>query len=178
MKGDERTWLVLRAQAGDRDALDELFAQIQRRLFHYLLGLTDDRALAEDLLQDVLLLLYRKLEWLREPELFQTWAFRIASRAAFRKMARLRRLREEPLPDDADLPAEAPDVPGAFLLDTMRVHLEALSPASRAVMILHYQQSMTLQEVADILGIAPGTAKSRLAYGLRCLRRALEPEKP
>ncbi len=43
-------------------------------------------------------------------------------------------------------------------------------PACRAVLVLHYTQGMTLQEVADVLGVALGTVKSRLAYGLRTLR--------
>lgn len=48
---------------------------------------------------------------------------------------------------------------------------EKISPASRAVLSLHYMQDPPLQEVAAILEIAPGTAESRLAYGLSCLRK-------
>jgi len=48
-----------------------------------------------------------------------------------------------------------------------------LSPASRAVLVLHFQEEMPLAEVAAVLEIPLGTAKSRLAYGLRALRRHL-----
>lgn len=90
-------------------------------------------------------------------------------------MRKLRRRRnEEPL--DVDVAAQIEEVPREVeaLLDALPAHLDALSPASRAVLTLHYEHGLTLQETADILAIAPGTAKSRLAYGLRCLRRALE----
>ena len=109
------------------------------------------------------------------PALFEAWAIRIASREAFRRLRKLRRRRnEEPL--DVDVAAQIEEVPREVeaLLDALPAHLDALSPASRAVLTLHYEHGLTLQETADILAIAPGTAKSRLAYGLRCLRRALE----
>jgi RNA polymerase sigma-70 factor (ECF subfamily) len=162
-------WQVLRAQAGDREALEALLTHVQGPLFRYLRAVIGEDALAEDVLQEVLFRIYRKLSWLREPKLFEAWAFRIASRAAFKKLAKTRRLREEPLEHDvAFAEAEAPpDVDGLF------GHLDALSPASRAVLTLHYAQSMTLQQIAEVLGISIGTVKSRLAYGLRCLREVL-----
>lgn len=162
-------WLVLKAQAGDREALDALLERMQGPLYRYLRAVTGDAALAEDLLQETLFTIYRKLEWLREPALFEAWAFRIASRAAFKKVKR--RVKEEPLPDDLAMPAAAENVDA--LLDALPAHVDALSPASRAVLTLHYAQSMTLSEVAEVLGISIGTAKSRLAYGLRRLREAL-----
>jgi RNA polymerase sigma-70 factor (ECF subfamily) len=55
-------------------------------------------------------------------------------------------------------------------LQSLHGLLEAVSPASRAVMILHYLHDMSLQEVADVLEVSLGTVKSRLAYGLTTLR--------
>ena len=74
--------LVLLAQAGDRKALEQLLIGIQAALFHYLKSLVRDPNLAEDILQDVYVLIWRKLRWLREPEMFRPWAYRIASREA------------------------------------------------------------------------------------------------
>ncbi len=67
---DERrqALLVLRSQAGDQDAFDELLAGLQEPLFGYLRRLTGDPELAKDILQEVFLLIWRKLRWLREPE--------------------------------------------------------------------------------------------------------------
>ncbi len=49
-----------------------------------------------------------------------------------------------------------------------------MSPASRAVLVLHFLEEMTLEEVAAVLEIPVGTAKSRLAYGLKLLRKRME----
>src|SRR4051812_79904 len=82
--------LVLRAQVGDRAALDELFQAVQAPLFCYLRGLTGDAHLAEDALQEVFLRVYRKLGWLREAGLFRPWCYRIATREALRRLRRER----------------------------------------------------------------------------------------
>jgi RNA polymerase sigma-70 factor, ECF subfamily len=55
------------------------------------------------------------------------------------------------------------------LLDELLAH-DALSPASRAVLLLHFREEMSLAEVAAVLEIPLGTAKSRLAFGLKTLR--------
>ena len=115
------TW-VLRAQCGDRDALELVLRAVQPPLRRYISGLVgaDD---ADDILQDVLLIVSRKLYWLEQPDLCRAWAFRIASRAAFRHMKKARRwlTRED---DDAlleDLPAPDP-APAATLRKRLGHH--------------------------------------------------------
>lgn len=171
---------VLQAQAGDRGALDELFRHLQGPLYGYLARLTGDRAAAEDLLQDVFLLVHRKLRWLRDPALLDAWAYRIASRLALKRLAAERRGRSLEVPEPtADELAAAPE-PEAFMPELMARLPELvgrLSPASRIVIVLHYLQERPLSEVAEILGISGGTTKSRLAYGLATLRRMLEEQR-
>jgi RNA polymerase sigma factor (sigma-70 family) len=79
--------------------------------------------------------------------------------------------------DDAVLdaiPALTPEEEFApELLEHLPRFIARVSPASRAVLILHYFHEMPLAEVADVLGIAVGTVKSRLSYGLYSLRRAI-----
>lgn len=161
---------VLRAQAGDREALNELFRLVQEPLYRYIVSLVGSRTLAEDILQEVFILIYRKLNWLREPELFRSWTYRIATREAFRQLKRERRWSDASTDESVleDLPAPSRD----SLTPEMISQLVAqVSPASRAVIVLHYLHEMPLGEVADILGVALGTVKSRLAYGLDCLRK-------
>jgi RNA polymerase sigma-70 factor (ECF subfamily) len=62
----------------------------------------------------------------------------------------------------------------AELIDKIPDLLSAVSPASRAVLILHYLEELTLSEIAEILDISVGTVKSRLAYGLSLLRRRVK----
>jgi RNA polymerase sigma-70 factor, ECF subfamily len=73
----EALW-VLRAQCGDREALELLLRHVQPSLYRYLCGLIG-RTDADDILQEVLVLIFRKLTWLEAPELFRPWVFRIAS---------------------------------------------------------------------------------------------------
>jgi RNA polymerase sigma-70 factor (ECF subfamily) len=166
--------LVLLAQCDDRDAIEALFVRVQASLLRYIAGLVGASA-AEDVLQDVFVKLWRNLKWLDRPELFLPWAYRIASRTCFSCLKRDRRWAEHcdnqavvedlAAPDNPEFPEPLPDL-GPLL--------DRVSPASRAVLLLHYGQDLTLQEVAAILEIDLGTAKSRLAYGLACLRNTIE----
>jgi RNA polymerase sigma-70 factor (ECF subfamily) len=168
---DRIPWLVLRAQSGDREALNELLETARRFLHRYVLGLVGDSASAEDTLQEALVRMYRKLPWLDDATLFRPWAFRIASREAFRLLAKRRQAQVRHTDDSSldELPAVTPEPPQPGELTRLLV---AASPASRAVLLLHYQDDLTISEVAAVLGISPGTVKSRLAYGLRTLRQA------
>ena len=170
-KRETRT--VLLAQSGDRAALDELFKSIEGPLLRYILSAVADRALAEDVLQEVFILIYRKLYWLRDPALFRPWAYRIASREIVRQLKRARRWPEQ-FTDDAppeSIPAEPREQFQPGLAEQLPELLARVSPASRMVLVLHYLDEMPLQEVADVLGLPLGTTKSRLAYGLAALRQ-------
>jgi RNA polymerase sigma-70 factor (ECF subfamily) len=177
MTGTDQEFLwVLRAQAGDAAALDDLLKALQAPLYHYLLSLVRDHHLALDVLQDVFVLVVRKLCWLNEPRAFRPWVYRIASREGLRRLKRERRLAEGVesgvvLDSVASMPPE--EIVDPELIQRLPALLEQVSPASRAVLSLHYLQTMTLQEVADILDIPLGTAKARLAYGLASLRKRL-----
>jgi RNA polymerase sigma-70 factor (ECF subfamily) len=119
----------------------------------------------------VLIAIARKLTWLAEPRLFRAWAYRIASRASFDHLRKEKRRGRYETNDEV---LEALPVPvlrpssGQLreLLDSA-----VLSPASRAVLMLHFQEEMPLAEISAVLEIPLGTVKSRLAYGLAALRR-------
>lgn len=160
---------VLRAQCGDRDALELLLRSIQPSLQRYLCGLVGTFH-SDDVLQEVLIVVARKLVWLEQPELFRPWAFRVASRAGFKHLKRERRW----LGDDTGLEdLAAPDLPPPDELLRELPTMDGISPASRAVLVLHFQEEMSLEAVAAILEIPLGTVKSRLAYGLNALRKQL-----
>jgi RNA polymerase sigma-70 factor (ECF subfamily) len=168
----EMQW-VLRAQCSDREALEALLRSVQPSLRRYLSGMTGATD-ADDLLQDVLVVIVRKLGDLEDPALFRPWTFRIASRRAFRHV-RKRRLWQGRHEDDARLEA-MPTPELRPTRDAVRKLLaaESISPASRAVLMLHFVEEMSLAEVAAILEIPLGTVKSRLAYGLKSIRQYLK----
>lgn len=167
------TMLVLRAQAGDRDAADRLLETIQGELFGYLLKMLNDRADAEDVLQASLLQAVKKLKWLREPEHFRAWIFRIASRQGFRIIKRRQKRVEFSNVEflDAVAPAEITEPEHQDLIQRIPEWLERLTPNGREALMLHYLMGFTTAQVADILGIPLGTAKSRISYSLACIRK-------
>ncbi|HEX4002616.1 MAG TPA: sigma-70 family RNA polymerase sigma factor [Candidatus Acidoferrales bacterium] len=169
----EAQW-VLRAQCGDREALELLLRSVQPQLRRYLQRLVGASS-ADDVLQESLILVSRKLRWLDAPEAFHPWAYRVASRVAFRHLKKEKRwserVRDEVVLDD--LPASQAIVPPELLPELL--NSDALSPASRAVLVLHFQEEVSLPAVAAILEIPLGTVKSRLAYGLAALRKKLDP---
>jgi RNA polymerase sigma-70 factor (ECF subfamily) len=171
----DQTFLVLLAQTGDRAALEQLLRDAYVPLRRYITRLAGPE-LADDILQETSLQIFRKLPFLREPAVFRPWTFRIASRIAFTHLKHARRW--QPL-DDATPESlttlnatigEPPDEAFLTLLDHV-------SPASRAVLLLRYQHDLSLEETAAILEIPIGTAKSRLNYGVTTLRKHLTLER-
>jgi RNA polymerase sigma-70 factor (ECF subfamily) len=170
-----RTLLVLLAQTGDRAALEELLRESYAPLRRYIVHLAGP-ALADDILQETSLQIFRKLPSLREPAVFRVWTFRIASRIAFSHLKRARRwqpLEDAPPEQLTTLTAALGEPPDESFLALV----DRVSPASRAILLLHYQEGLSLEESAAILDIPLGTAKSRLHYGVATLRKTLNLER-
>jgi RNA polymerase sigma-70 factor (ECF subfamily) len=171
----DQTMLVLLAQAGDRGALEQLLRDAYAPLRRYIVHLAG-ASLADDILQETSLQIFRKLPHLREPAVFRPWTFRIASRIAFAHLKHARRwqpLDDAPPEQLTTLDTSLGEPPDEGFLSL----LEHVSPASRAVLLLRYQQDLTLEESAAILEIPIGTAKSRLHYGVTTLRKYLTSER-
>lgn len=173
-------FLVLRAQAGDRAALDGLLRLSQSELFAYIGRLVGDRERAADVLQDTFLIVCKQIRWLREPRVVRAWMFRIATREAWRAMRRDRRAHHASLEnnepsDDGGCPS--PDrVIDAFEVARLLEKIDALPPNTRALVHLHYLAGLSLRAAADVLEIPFGTAKSRVNYALTSLRRDVDAE--
>jgi RNA polymerase sigma-70 factor, ECF subfamily len=165
----EAQW-VLRAQLGDRDAIESLLRSVQPSLTRYIYAIVG-RQCAEDVTQEVMVTIYRKLGSLTSPDLFRPWMFRIASRTSFHHLKKERRWPDHLRDDEAMHEIAAPEIEELRRQVGQLLQDEHLTPASRAVLVLHFKEGMTLPEVAAVLDIPLGTAKSRMAYGLAALRR-------
>ena len=161
----------MRAQCDDREAIEHLLRRTQSWLRRYLVSWVGPSD-ADDVLQEVLVLVYRKLPWLEAPELYRPWVLRIASRAGMRYLERTRRWRDHERSDEAlaAIPSAVGE-PNATAVQELLGSVP-LSPLSLQVLVLHFQEELTLPEIAAILAVPLGTVKSRLAYGLASLRDA------
>jgi len=166
--------MVLLAQQGDVAAFEELLRRLHRPLRQYvnrMVGASD----ADDVMQDSAIRLYRNIRYLRDPVVFRAWAFRIATRIALTYLKRAERWRQlESDPDLMRASAAGPSSEQEQLDPDYLEWIDRVSPASRAALLLHYEQHLSLEETAAILDVPVGTVKSRLSYGLASIRNQLK----
>jgi RNA polymerase sigma-70 factor (ECF subfamily) len=169
----DRASLVRRASSGDQSAFEALIRGSGERLLGTARKILRDPDAAEDAVQQAVILAWRLLPRLRDPERFDGWLYKILVSACYAEAKRVRRvaMRVRPLADDEVGDDETERWAERQLLEQA---FRSLTPAHRAVVALHYYVGLPLTEVATITGISPGTARSRLHYALRALRAAIE----
>lgn len=171
-RGDISAVLVGRAQLGDRAALEAILTAVRAPLFAHIRGILGDGDMAEDVLQETLLTICRKLGTVREPQWFRAWAYRVATREAVRQGRRERFWINAEREELERVVATDPDeLFEPELLELLRKELPKLPVASQLVLRMHYLDELTYVEIAEALEIPVGTVKSRVAYGLASLRQ-------
>jgi RNA polymerase sigma-70 factor (ECF subfamily) len=169
----EETVLILRCRAGDRDALAELINRYYRRVGYFISHLSDSLEMTEDILQDTWLGVIGKMHTLRNVESFTTWLYSIARNTAYQQIRRKKRFCE--LHDDI-VPPDEPANDAFAPADAARIHagLKKLHPLHREVLVLHFLEQMSYQQISEILGCNLNTVKSRMHYAKRALRKEME----
>ena len=173
--------LVERARKGDHDAFAELARMSVARMDSAARLILRDHELARDAVQEGFIAAWRNIPTLRDPDRFDAWLRRLVVRACidvFRRRGRR--------PIEVEIPALFdPAVADATDLfadrELLDLALRRLQPDWRAVVVLHYYLGMPLPEVASVLGIPIGTAKSRHHRSLEALRVSvadLDPVRP
>ena len=165
--------LVVRCQAGDEAAFEELVARYAPRLRYFLRKLVEPQP-SEDLLQDVWLDVFRGLPRLVDPQAFRAWVYRIARDRAFGLLRKSKH--QEQLLGEIDVPDESADGDEFSPEDAARIHaaLDTLPPEQREVLVLRFLEEMSYDEIARVTSQPLGTVRSRIHYGKRALRSALE----
>ena len=164
--------LIQRIAAGDRLAMRTLFARHRVGVYRWLLRLVNDEALAENLLSDVFLDVWRQAASFEARASVSTWLLAIARYKAL--SARRKRtdaaLDEEIASAVAD-PADGPDLvlEKKSTIELMQTCLAELSPEHREVMDLVYYHDKSVKEVARIMGIPEPTVKTRMFYARKKL---------
>jgi RNA polymerase sigma-70 factor, ECF subfamily len=166
--------VVERARSGDREAFADLAHQVSDTLLGVARRILRDPALAEDVLQNALLTIWRKLPHLRDVDRFEGWAFRILVNACYADATRNRRWASSVRELERDLPSDVDDIQTVTDRDELERAFRRLPLDQRAVFVLHHYVGLPLVQVAETLGIPDGTARSRLHYATRALRAAFE----
>ncbi len=166
--------LVVLAQKGDEQAFASLAVALGDRLHAVAHRILRDIDLAEDATQQALLNVWRDLPQLRDPERFEAWSYRLLVRACYAEGRRSQHWTPNLRLLPADEPVGAADMSAILDRDQLERGFRRLSIDHRAVVVLHHYLDMPLDEIADTLGVAVGTVRSRLHYAMRGLRAAIE----
>jgi RNA polymerase sigma-70 factor (ECF subfamily) len=166
--------LVERARRGDQDAFMDLVRSRGDRLFAIAHRILRDVDRTEDALQDALVIAWRDLPALRDPDRFDAWVHRILTNVCIAQATRERRrtanLRVLPL----EGPVALDDLLSVADRDQLDRGFQRLTPDERALLVLRHYVGYTPTEIAELLEIPAGTVRSRLHHAHRAMRAALD----
>ena len=165
--------LIEAAARGDHEAFEVLATSAGDRLYAVARLILRSSDLAEDAVQEALVRAWRQLPSLRDPDRFDAWLHRLLVNACADQGRQLRRwsLQVRPLHLEPSIGDETGSVADR---DQLERGFGRLKPDQRAVIVLHYYSGFSTAEIAKILGIPEGTARSRLHYSTEAMRAALE----
>jgi RNA polymerase sigma-70 factor (ECF subfamily) len=166
--------LVERARAGDEEAFASLARAAGDRLLAIAYRILRDLGLAEDAVQQTLVLAWRELPSLRDVDRFDAWLRRLLVHACYREARRGRHWATNVRALPIDQPERTDEYNSVVDRDQLDRGFRRLPPEQRAVFVFHHYLGLTLIEVAAELGVPLGTIKSRLHYATNTLRAAIE----
>jgi len=168
--------LVEAARKRDRAAYADLIRVRGDRLYALAQRILRDVDRAEDALQDALVIAWRDLPGLRDPDRFDAWLHRLVVRACVAEATRQRRLVAHLHVLPVDIPMPSDDFLAIADRDQLERGFRRLTPQQRALLVLRHFEGREPTEIAEILGIPVGTARSRLHHAHRAMRAALDAE--
>lgn len=179
--------LVEGLRIGSEEAYEALIQRFQHPAYNLICRLVDDENEAADVLQEVFLKVFRKIDSFRGQSSLKTWIYRIAVNEAYnqrrffarhrRQEVRLDRQDEEGiafqeiLPDHSESPFDL--VANLEMQGLIREALKDLNEGFRTAVILRDLEGMSYEEIADVLQVNLGTVKSRILRGREALRKRL-----
>jgi RNA polymerase sigma-70 factor, ECF subfamily len=169
--------LIEGCRRGDPEAFRALFEKYKDTVYSIALRYGGDAASAQDIAQDTFLKLFSTIGSYRGESNFESWLYRMVVNSCFDQKRKTRRL--APLLDEVLSLLRTPDI--SALDEVLRSEMSAqvkavidgLAPDQRIVVILRYTQGLSYDEIAEILGCAPGTIASRLNRAHKILERRL-----
>lgn len=184
MDKNELIALISAVQNGDSDAATVLYDTFQKDLYYHIYKTVNDPHLAEDLLQDAFIEILQTINNLKEPAAFLSWSKQIA----YHKCTAYFKRRKEILADENEdglsvfdtveeenaefIPDEALDKDD--LKQTIHAIINDLPEDQRSALLMRYFDEISVKEIAEIQGVTEGTVKSRLNYGRKSIKQAIE----
>jgi RNA polymerase sigma-70 factor (ECF subfamily) len=169
--------LIVQAQQRDHRAFQELYNRYLRRTYTLCLRLTGQVTQAEDITQEVFILLWRKLDSFNGNSAFSTWLHTLTTNTAISYMRRQKswwqRLQAT---DDYEALAEQVVAEPAPALAELEAALARLPERARVVFVLHALEGYRQESIAKVLGITTGTVKAQFHRAKQLLEQWLLPE--
>lgn len=180
--------LVERLKARDKAALEELVRRHGSKIYGVALQITRDEHEAQEVVQDALVNIWNKIEYFEGRSALTSWLYRVTANAALMKLRRNKKFEQQisldATRDDEDLPViELPDAKSeptrvltrAELAARMQQAIDALAEPYRTTVLLADVEEMSMEEIAEAMGVTVPAVKSRLHRARLALRKALLP---
>ena len=178
MKNSEEIYtelLTIQCRQGDNSAFMKLVRLYEQRLFFYIRRITGNEDDTWDILQQTWLVVFQELKKLRDVSRFAPWLYRIAHNRAVSQMRADKRQETVSLDDlEIDLPNGTDDDFDQWEAEEIRTALDTLSGPHREVLTLYFLEDFTIDEIANITDLPPGTVKSRLHYAKRAMKKVIK----
>lgn len=166
--------LVELAQGGDQEAFAILARTSADRLFGIAQRILRDVGRAEDAVQQTLVIAWRQLPRLRDPDRFDAWLRRLLIHACYAEARNARQWRMPLQIVPAGRMVARDETTSIADRDELEMGFRRLPVEQRSILVLRHYLGLTPAEIAGTLGIPEGTARSRLHYAHRAMRAALE----
>ncbi len=178
------TPLVIKAQQGDKKALQELFASCYDSLYYFAYKTTKSEALAADITQESCIEIMKTLDKLKDPNAFSTWAHQITYHQCTRHFRGEKELLLDEnedgetildiLPDESEGSLPEQVIEDEEFQKTLQEMLNQLPTEQRSALLLYYFENLSVKQIANIQGTTEGTVKSRLNYGRKAVKQQVE----
>lgn len=177
----EENELILRCQSGDGTAFEELFYTYRDDVFRFSYLVVRDAALAQDVVQEAFLKVFRSVHKFQFRSSFKSWLYRVVVNEAI-TLLRRRRIKEDldPSPESSLVAGQSSRMgqPEEYALESeerriLRWAIGQLDPVHRSVVVLKYFHDFSDPEIAAVVGCPPGTVKSRLHRARELLRHSV-----
>jgi RNA polymerase sigma-70 factor (ECF subfamily) len=168
--------LAARLKSGESEAWGELYARYRRRIYRFALKLTQDRDLAEDIVQETFLKMQSRIRSLGESHSLASWLFTIARNEVY---SHLRRTRRNGQQQDADemwtAESTLDQLVSAETSEIVQRHIAQLKVEYREVLLLREYEELSYAEISLVTGDPEATVKWRLFKARRALAKKLKP---